>query len=143
MRRPIARTTWSRIIPTCSGMACMGWRACSRSWGTGCQTVQRQKTPDGKVEVVGTWSGGRKGIYREDEKYRGLAKGEKGEAPVGSYDGYEPLVAAIMKFFQTGVAPVPPQETIEIMAFMEAADESKNQGGAPVKIKVASPAGSG
>ena len=104
--------------------------------GTGCQTVQRQKTPDGKIEVVGTWSGGRKGIYREDEKYRGLAKGEKGEAPVGSYDGYEPLVAAIMTFFQTGVAPVPPEETIEIMAFMEAADESKNQGGAPVKIRV-------
>jgi predicted dehydrogenase len=104
--------------------------------GPGCQTVQRQKTPDGKLEVVGTWSGGRKGIYREDEKYRGLAKGEKGEAPVGSYDGYDPLVAAIMKFFQTGVAPVPPEETIEIMAFMEAADESKNQGGAPVKIRV-------
>jgi len=106
--------------------------------GTGCETVQRQKTPDGKVEVVGTWSGGRKGIYREDEKYRGLAKGEKGEAPVGSYDGYEPLVAVIMNFFQTGVSPVPQQETVEIMAFMEAADESKNQGGAPVKIRVAS-----
>ena len=40
-----------------------------------------------------------------------------------------------MKFLQTGVAPVPPQETIEIMAFMEAAKESKNQGGAPVKVK--------
>ena len=107
--------------------------------GPGCETVQRQKTADGKVEVIGTWSGGRKGIYREDEKYRGRAKGEKGEAPVGSYDGYEPLVAAIMTFFQTGVAPVPPEETIEIMAFMEAADESKNQGGAPVKIMVAPP----
>jgi predicted dehydrogenase len=106
--------------------------------GTGCETVQRQKTPDGMIEVVGTWSGGRKGVYREDAKYRGLAKGEKGEAPVGTYDGYEPLVVAIMKFFQTGVAPVPSKETIEIMAFMEAADESKNQGGAPVKIRVAS-----
>jgi predicted dehydrogenase len=104
--------------------------------GTGCETVQRQKTPDGKIEVVGTWSGGRKGVYREDQKYHGLAKGEKGEAPAGSYDGYEPLVAAIMTFFQTGVAPVPPEETIEIMAFMEAADESKNKGGAPVKIRV-------
>jgi predicted dehydrogenase len=104
--------------------------------GPGCETVQRQKTPDGKIEVVGTWSGGRKGVYREDQKYHGLAKGEKGEAPAGSYDGYEPLVAAIMTFFQTGVAPVPPEETIEIMAFMEAADESKNQGGAPVKIRV-------
>ena len=107
--------------------------------GPGCQTVQRQQTPDGKLEVIGTWSGGRKGVYREDPKYGGLAKGEKGEAPVGSYDGYEPLVAAIMQFFQTGVAPVPSQETIEIMAFMEAADQSKSQGGVAVKITVASP----
>ena len=104
--------------------------------GTGCQTVQRQTTPDGKIEVVGTWSGGRKGVYREDKGFHGLAKGEKGEAAAGSFDGYQPLVVAFMKFFQTGVAPVPPEETIEIMAFMEAADASKKQGGAPVKIVV-------
>jgi predicted dehydrogenase len=107
--------------------------------GTGCETVQRQTTPEGKIEVVGTWRGGRKGIYREDKDFHGLAKGEKGEAPVGSHEGYEPLVAEIMKFFQTGVAPVPPEETLEILAFMEAADESKKQGGAPVKLVVASP----
>ena len=107
--------------------------------GTGCQTVQRQTTTDGKIEVVGTWSGGRKGVYREDKSFHGLAKGEKGETVAGSFDGYEPLVAAIMKFFQTGVAPVKPEETIEIIAFMEAADQSKKQGGAPVKIVVASP----
>jgi len=105
--------------------------------GTGCQTVQRQKTPDGKIEVVGTWSGGRKGIFREDKNFHGLAKGEKGETAAGSFDGYQPLVAAIMKFFQTGVAPVQPKETIEIIAFMEAADESKKEGGAMVKIMVA------
>jgi predicted dehydrogenase len=105
--------------------------------GTGCQTVQRQTTSDGKIEVVGTWSGGRTGVFRQDQSFHGLAKGEKGETAAGSFDGYEPLVAAIMKFFQTGVAPVRPEETIEIMAFMEAADESKKQGGAPVKIMVA------
>jgi hypothetical protein len=107
--------------------------------GTGCQTVQRQTTPDGKVEVVGTWSGGRRGVFREDQNFHGLAKGEKGETEAGSFDGYEPLVAAIMKFFQTGVAPVKPEETIEIIAFMAAADESKNEGGAQVKLMVASP----
>lgn len=111
--------------------------------GTGCQTVQRQKTPDGKVEVVGTWSDGRKGVYREDKDFHGLAKGEKGEAKVGSYDGYAPLVVAFMKFFQTGVAPVKQAETLEILAFMEAADESKKQGGAPVKLVVASPGEAG
>jgi predicted dehydrogenase len=104
--------------------------------GTGCETVQRGTTTNGTIEVVGTWSGGRKGIFRADSKgFHGLAKGEKGEAPVGSFDGYVPLVAAIMKFFETGVAPVQPKETIEIIAFMEAADESKREGGAPVRIK--------
>jgi predicted dehydrogenase len=108
--------------------------------GTGCETVQRGTTTNGLIEVVGTWKDGRKGIYREDKGFHGLARGEKGEAAVGSFDGYQPLVAAIMKFFQTRVAPVQPEETLEIIAFMEAADRSKKEGGAPVKIIVASPA---
>ncbi|MBE0545736.1 MAG: Gfo/Idh/MocA family oxidoreductase [Verrucomicrobia bacterium] len=103
--------------------------------GTGCQTVQRGKTADGKIEVLGNWRGGRKGVFREDKGFRGHAKGAKGEMDVGSFDGYGPLVEAFMKFFQTGVAPVKPDETIELFAFMEAADESKRQDGAPVKIK--------
>ena len=96
----------------------------------------RETTPDGKIEVVGTWSGGRRGVFREDQDFHGLAKGEKGETAAGSFDGYEPLVAAIMTFFQTGVAPVKAEETIEIIAFMEAADESKNKGGAQVKLRL-------
>jgi hypothetical protein len=103
--------------------------------GTGCQTVTRGTTPDGKIEVVGDWGRGRKGVMREEKGFRGLARGEKGEAPVGSINGYEPLVAEIMKFFQTGVAPFDPNETIEIFAFMEAADESKRLGGKPVRLQ--------
>jgi predicted dehydrogenase len=102
--------------------------------GTGCESVERKTTPDGQIEVIGLWSGGRKGIFRGDKSFHGVARGEKGEAPVGSFDGYAPLVAEIMKFFESGVAPVPPEETIEIFAFMEAADESKRQGGASVKL---------
>jgi predicted dehydrogenase len=103
--------------------------------GTGCQTVQRGVTTNGLIEVVGLWPGGRKGIFREDKNFHGRAEGEKGEMPVGAWDGYVPLVEAIMKFFQTGIAPVKPEETLEIFAFMEAADESKKQGGAPVKMQ--------
>jgi hypothetical protein len=103
--------------------------------GTGCETVQRGTTTNGQIEVVGTWSGGRTGIFRQDKGFHGLAKGEKGQSPAGTFDGYVPLVQAIMKFFQTGVAPVQPEETIEIIAFMEAADASKAAGGAPVKLK--------
>jgi hypothetical protein len=40
----------------------------------------------------------------------------------------------ICKFFKTGVAPVSPEETLEIVAFMTAADESKQKGGAPVTL---------
>ena len=102
--------------------------------GRGCETVQRGVTPEGRIEVTGTWSGGRVGILREDKNFHGLVRGDKGQAEAGSFDGYEPLVEEIIKFFQTGVAPVSPEETIEIFAFMEAADESKRHGGKPVKI---------
>ncbi len=103
--------------------------------GTGCETVRRGKTADGKIEVVGTWAGGRTGTYREGAGYGGKAVGEKGEAPVGAFEGYAPLVVAIMEFFRTGVAPVPPEETLELFAFMEAADESQRRGGAAVSVR--------
>ena len=47
-----------------------------------------------------------------------------------AYGGYEPLLVEIAKFFQTGKPPVSAEETLEILAFMEAADESKRQNGA-------------
>jgi hypothetical protein len=102
--------------------------------GTGCESVVRRTTADGQIEVVGTWKGGRTGTFRENKAYGGKAKGEKGEAPVGSYDKYRPLVVEIVKFFQTGKSPVPAEETIELFAFMTAADESKRLGGKPVTL---------
>ena len=45
--------------------------------GSGCETVQRGTTADGKIEVIGIWSDGRKGVYREDPKFHGLARGRK------------------------------------------------------------------
>ena len=103
--------------------------------GTECESVKRVATRDGRIEVIGTWKGGRTGTYREDPNgYGGNAKGEKGESLVGAYDGYAPLLGEVIKFFQTRIAPVPQDETIEIFAFMEADYESKRQGGAEVKI---------
>ena len=40
----------------------------------------------------------------------------------------------IIKFFKTGVAPLPIEETLELHAFMSAADESKKRGGQPVLL---------
>jgi predicted dehydrogenase len=102
--------------------------------GTGCVTVQRGTNDQGKIMVTGTWPGGRKGVYQEEKKFHGLARGEKGEAPVGSFDGYTPLLVEIVNFLQTGKPPVSAEETIEIFAFMEAADESKRLGGAAVDL---------
>lgn len=103
--------------------------------GTGCVSVKRWTTADGKIEVTGAWEGGRKGTYREAKVYTGKAVGEKGEAPVGSFDGYEVLLFEIVKMFHTGKPPVSAEETIELYAFMEAADESKRRGGAEVTIQ--------
>ena len=83
---------------------------------------------------MGTWKGGRTGTFREVEGYQGKAQGSLGSADVGGFDGYAPLVAEAVKFFQTKVAPVPIEETLELFAFMEAADESKRRNGAEVKL---------
>ena len=103
--------------------------------GRGCETVQRRATPEGKIEVIGLWSGGRKGVFREDKDFHGVIRRENGESRVGFFDGYAPLLAEIVGFFQTGVAPISPEETIEIFAFMEAAEQSKREGGAKVKVR--------
>lgn len=103
--------------------------------GTGCESVKRGTTADGKITVSGTWKGGRKGTFTEAKGYGGKAVGEKGESAVGEINGYDPLLYAAVHFFRTGVAPVSPEETLEIYAFMEAADESKRRGGAEVTLK--------
>jgi predicted dehydrogenase len=106
--------------------------------GPGCVSVKRGTSADGGIEVTGTWKDGRTGIFRQapgNKGYGGKARGEKGEAPAGTYDGYAPLLVEVIKFFQTGVVPVPERETVEILAFMEASDESKRLDGKPALIE--------
>jgi predicted dehydrogenase len=105
--------------------------------GPGCETVARTHT-DGADVVVGVWKGGRIGSFRGNRKapykFGGTAFGTKGIASLGDYGGYEPLVVEIVRFFKSGRPPVSAEETIEIFAFMEAADASRRLGGAPVPI---------
>ena len=105
--------------------------------GTGCQSVTRTVTDDYDV-ITGLWSGGRVGtlhaIKRGPAPHKVILFGSKAVAEQKGSGDYAPLVRAIMKFFETGVAPVSPEETLEIFAFMEAADESKRQNGAKVSI---------
>jgi hypothetical protein len=102
--------------------------------GTGIESVSRRNSTPGALETVGQWSGGRTGTFREIKGYGGRAAGEKGESEVGKFDGYAPLVAAIVTFFKTGIPPVSEQETLEILAFMEADALSRERGGATVEI---------
>jgi hypothetical protein len=44
----------------------------------------------------------------------------------------------VIPFFQSGVSPIEIQETLDIVAFLEAADVSRDQGGAVVALKNAS-----
>jgi hypothetical protein len=105
--------------------------------GTGCETVTRIQTKDTDV-VSGLWKDGRVGTYRGIRRnkadFGAIAFGSKGIVPAGREGGYEELCWEIGKFFKTRKSPVRAEETIEIFAFMEAADESKRQNGAPVSI---------
>lgn len=105
--------------------------------GTGCETVTRTQTKDTDI-VSGVWKDGRVGTYRGIRKnkadFGAVAFGSKGIVQAGREGGYEELCREIGRFFKTGKPPVRAEETIEIFAFMEAADESKRQGGAPVSL---------
>ena len=107
--------------------------------GAGCKSVVRSHTKGTDI-VTGAWADGRVATFRgiRDGKsgYGAVVFGDKGIEPVGSGGGtYKPLVVEIAKFFRTGVSPVAAEETIELFAFMEAADESKRQGGMPVTLE--------
>lgn len=106
--------------------------------GTGCQSVTRVHT-EGTDMAVGVWKDGRIGTFRGiragQRGYGSTVFGTKGIVPGGGFEGYEPLIVEIVKFFRSGKAPVSEAETLEIFAFMEGADESKRQGGVPVTLE--------
>ncbi len=107
--------------------------------GTGCDTVSRTQADDADV-AVGVWKDGRVGIFRGIKKgkldYGSTVFGAKGVVQSGGFDSYKGLVGQIGRFFKTREVPVAHEETMEMLAFMEAADESKRQGGKPVKLEV-------
>jgi GFO/IDH/MocA oxidoreductase family protein len=108
--------------------------------GPGCESVTRVNT-NGADVVIGKWKDGRvgtmRGIRDGKQDYGAVAFGAKANlaTPVPMKSDYRNLLVEIVKFFQTGAPPVQPEETLEMMAFMEAADLSKAKGGAPVMIK--------
>ncbi len=106
--------------------------------GTGCQSVTRAHTK-GTDLVTGTWKDDRIGTFRGiregTSSYGALVFGSKGVYTAPGSGDYTAMLEEVCTFFKTGRPPVSAQETIEIFAFMEAADESKRQGGAPVTLE--------
>ncbi|HLA85971.1 MAG TPA: Gfo/Idh/MocA family oxidoreductase [Thermoguttaceae bacterium] len=105
--------------------------------GPGCETVTRFRTPREEV-VVGQWGDGRIGTFRglhDGLNYGAVVFGSRGVRYSDRFEGYAPLVVEIAQFFSSGKPPVSAEETLEMFAFMEAADESKRQGGKPVSVR--------
>ena len=106
--------------------------------GKGCKEVIRYYTDDADV-IIGKWNDGRLGTFRSIRKGRqhfgGTVFGENEVSVLGNYEGYKSLLLEIVKFFNTGIPPVNSDETLEILAFMEAADESRRLNEATVSIE--------
>ena len=107
--------------------------------GTGCKSVTRTHTAGHGFRHRGLGrrpaSAPSAAIATGSTDYGVLVFGAKKTEFSGKFGGYEPLVAEICKFFKTGKPPVSAEETIEIFAFMEAADQSKREGGCPVTLQ--------
>jgi hypothetical protein len=107
--------------------------------GPGCEEVTR--TVGGEADlIVGRWKDGRIGSVRALRSsnatgavvYRPKSTVQSDPKMDDSYDG---LVEEIVKFFQTRKPPVSSEETVEIFAFMDAAQRSKAAHGQPMRLR--------
>ncbi len=124
----------------------LGWYAIHASemlftlLGPGCETVTRTYAPD-QDEVTCRWKDGRIGTMRAIRPYADfgavvIQKDNKIlQSPAKFEYSYVPMVKEIVKFFETGVPPVNEAETLEIFAFLDAAQKSREQGGKPVAVR--------
>ena len=115
--------------------------------GKGCKSVQalgrRTATEHGdEMDVlVGQWEDGRVGTIRGARSlqlpFGCVVYSSKGivQTPIGGgSSAYNPLLENVISFLKTGESPVDIEETVEVMAFLEAAGQSLEKGGRPVKL---------
>jgi hypothetical protein len=107
--------------------------------GPGCVEVTRVFSADADV-AVGRWKDGRLGtvrLNRPSSDYGAVVFREKqiAQSRPNAAAGYRPLLVEIVKFFETRVPPVPNEETLEMFAFMDAAQKSRERGGAAVTLR--------
>src|SRR5581483_7057043 len=111
--------------------------------GPGCEQVTRISAGDfssGSDVIVGRWKDGRLGTVRTLRPSGGYGAvvfrpKQIMESPANVRFSYAPLAKQIVTFFQTKKPPVPNEETLEIFAFMDAAQRSKEAGGKPMVLR--------
>lgn len=111
--------------------------------GTGCVDV-RSLSLAGQELCVGRWADGRIGSVRGLHVGRGEygfratvdSEGKAGvhHITVNAAMIYRNMLREMVKFFETGVSNVPPEQTLEIMGFMDAAALSAKLNGAPASM---------
>jgi hypothetical protein len=107
--------------------------------GTGCEEVTRTVGADND-EITCRWKDGRIGSVRALRPYGPYGavvfrKDGVAQSPPKPKAGYETLVREIVHFFETKQPPVANDETLEIFAFMDAAQRSKQAGGKPMRLR--------
>ena len=108
--------------------------------GAGCQSVQAISA-SGTELLIGTWQDGRTGICAGNSSgaycFGARVLTDKTQH-VGTLDTMQSYMRTLAKnmaeFFQTGVSPIAPEESLEVIAFLEAASRSRAQGGKPVAL---------
>ncbi len=110
--------------------------------GRGCLRVACAREGDTGI-VTGFWPGGRVGTiatnHEERRPFGGWLLGAEGSALVEvkdtKYDRYQAFLRSALEFYRGGEAPVSLDETLETIAFFEAAAQSAHQHGALVSLK--------
>ncbi len=107
--------------------------------GRGCRSVRCVSNANYDV-ATGVWADGRIGTVRGNRtgnyEMHGIVHFEKSSVAVNVQTQAKPFYAslteAFLAFFQGGPTPIDPEETIELVRFIEAANESGANGGREV-----------
>jgi hypothetical protein len=108
--------------------------------GTGCHLVQCISHPRNDL-VVGKWRDGRLGIMWGTRLTKGdfgcvVHTGSGARTGIAKSDPpyYQLMLKRVIDFFETGEEPIAIQETLEITAFLEAAERSRELDGGEVAL---------
>lgn len=105
--------------------------------GTGCVQVQCKSSPTDEL-IVATWKDGRQASLRAittgAADFGGVVFTETKLMELQKFQGYTNLLAAIVQFFETGLVPFNPAETLEICRFMDAVASSKKRHGKRISL---------